>query len=187
MDVRALLGTFEGAPISGCAGNSRVLASWTSKRSSYHFNFFIDISSEKGYLVGSFLPMVLSLLTKRRKRTSYGAIVFFIGLSHALLWLVIPIQPSTATLLKQPANNGTIENNEKQPPVESLGNLEQITHRISRGDTLAISLVVAPASLCQWHGTASRRLSVVFLRYELSVQHPRDRGRGGYYRLFGSQ
>jgi len=81
--------------------------------------------------------MVLSLLTKRRKRISYGTIVFFIGLSHALLWLVIPIQPSTATPLKQPANNGTIENNEKQPPVESLGNLEQITHRISRGDTLA--------------------------------------------------
>ncbi len=37
MDVRALLGTFEGAPISGCARNSRVLASWTSKRNSYHF------------------------------------------------------------------------------------------------------------------------------------------------------
>ncbi len=31
------LGTFDGAPISGCAGNSRVLASWTSKRNSYHF------------------------------------------------------------------------------------------------------------------------------------------------------
>ncbi len=36
LDDRALLGTFEGVPISGCAGNSRILASWTSKRNSYH-------------------------------------------------------------------------------------------------------------------------------------------------------
>jgi murein DD-endopeptidase MepM/ murein hydrolase activator NlpD len=81
--------------------------------------------------------MIHNFLTKRRERTSYGAIAFFIGLLHALLWLVISIQPSTATPLKQLVNNGTKENNEKQPPVESLGNLEQITHRISPGDTLA--------------------------------------------------
>ncbi len=81
--------------------------------------------------------MVNNFLTKQRERPSYGAIVFFIGLFHSLLWLVIPIQSSAATPLKQLVNNGTKENNEKQPPVESLDNLEQITHRIRRGDTLA--------------------------------------------------
>ncbi|MEE8075496.1 MAG: hypothetical protein V3T60_07735, partial [Candidatus Binatia bacterium] len=81
--------------------------------------------------------MVNNFLTKQRERPSYGAIVFFIGLFHSLLWLVIPIQSSAATPLKQLVNNGTKENNEKQPPVESRDNLEQITHRIRRGDTLA--------------------------------------------------
>ena len=81
--------------------------------------------------------MDLKLRRKRREHPSYGAIAFFIGLFHALIWLVIPIHPSSATPLKQAAKNGTKEKNEKLPPVESLDNLEQITHRISQGDTLA--------------------------------------------------